>query len=106
MWVVICIHINNARQLNNEQKQMNDSDDLWCQVDELMAALDKDTNQPRQPTQLPGILYRMLKVQYELTKLNYLSSRRIGRLTWVLLLVTIALLGVALVQSAIMLFTK
>lgn len=74
------------------------SDQEWAEIETELSSLDRDTNRFVQPTELGGILCRMLKVQCIVAKKNDEVSRRVVQLTWCLLWLTSGLCLIALVQ--------
>ena len=80
-------------------------DDPWTEVDQLMSDLEADTNGPKQPTALAGLMFRMQKVSVALAKINDKSTRRVVHLTWALLGLTAVLLAVAIAQTVRMFTT-
>lgn len=85
---------------------MKTSDQRWTEIDTTLSSLGKDTDHPVQPTELAGILCRMLKVQCEVARINDEASNRVVRLTWCLLVLTIGLGLIALIQTAVMIWGK
>jgi hypothetical protein len=81
-----------------DKKIMKNRQDPWVEVDNAMQSLEQDCKNSTQPTALSGHLFKMLKVQCLLARINDRSTRRVVWLTWGLLALTVALLLVAIGQ--------